>query len=278
MMMTEPIDTMRLLMNEAAAEPLLSPDEEVQLARRIQAGDEAARDRFTRANMRLVISIAKKYRGQGVDFADLIQSGYVGLMTAVDKYDPEQGYKFSTYATWWIRQAVTRAIADTSRTIRVPVHAHDRAGRAARTRSRLQARNGTAGIDDIAADMDMDASMVRDAISRAHNADALSLDAPVHGEADDYVTLADVLSGDDDPERDGDNAVLAAQVDAALDTLTAREARVIRLRFGLDDRGTHTLEEVGQMFGLTRERIRQIEARALAKLRHPRRSRVLREW
>ncbi|MBE3574106.1 MAG: RNA polymerase sigma factor RpoD [Firmicutes bacterium] len=270
-------DPVRMYLKEIGRVPLLTPQEEVELAKRIEAGDEEAKRRLTEANLRLVVSIAKRYVGRGMLFLDLIQEGNLGLLKAVEKFDYRKGYKFSTYATWWIRQAITRAIADQARTIRIPVHMVETINKLIRVhRQLLQELGRDPTPEEIAKEMGMPVERVREIQKVAQ--EPVSLETPIGEEEDSH--LGDFIPDDDAPapaERAAFH-LLKEQLEDVLDTLNPREERVLRLRFGLDDGRTRTLEEVGQAFGVTRERIRQIEAKALRKLRHPSRSRKLKDF
>ena len=270
-------DPVRMYLKEIGKVPLLSADEEIELARRREEGDENAQKRLVEANLRLVVSIAKKYMGRGMSFLDLIQEGNLGLIKAVEKFDYRKGYKFSTYATWWIRQAITRAIADQARTIRIPVHMTETINKLIRVSRQLLQELGTEPTpEEIAREMDMPVDKVRDIMKLSQ--EPVSLETPV-GEEDDSH-LGDFLPDENAPIPADAAAftLLREQLLEVLETLTEREQKVIRLRFGLDDGRARTLEEVGREFNVTRERIRQIEAKALRKLRHPSRSRKLKDY
>ena len=270
-------DPVRMYLKEIGQIKLLTLAEESELADRIVAGDEAAKNILAEANLRLVVSIAKRYVGRGMLFLDLIQEGNIGLMKAVDKFDVTKGYKFSTYATWWIRQAITRAIADQARTIRVPVHMVETINKLARVQRQLTLElNREPSEEELAKKMGTTVEKVREIYKISQ--DPVSLETPI-GEEDDSH-LGDFIKDERNlsPEEFATNEMLKDEISQVLETLTAREEKVIRLRFGLEDGKPRTLEEVGQMFGVTRERIRQIEAKALRKLRHPSRSRKLRDY
>jgi RNA polymerase primary sigma factor len=260
-------DSVRLYLREIGKIPLLSAGEELELARRVVAGDKDAKDKMAEANMRLVVSIAKRYVGRGLDLLDLIQEGNTGLLRAVEKFDPDKGFKFSTYATWWIRQAITRAIADQARTIRIPVHMVETINKLLRTQRRLtQELNREPSNEEIAEAMELDVDKVEHIMKIKQ--DIASLDASIRDDEEESV-LSDFIEDEDtiSPEESATNQLLKEQVKGMLGALTEREQKILKLRFGLEDGRQHTLEEVGQEFSVTRERIRQIEAKALAKLR-----------
>ena len=273
-------DSVRLYLREIGKIPLLSAEEEMDLARRIIEGDKKAKDKMAEANMRLVVSIAKRYSGRGLDFLDLIQEGNTGLLRAVEKFDPDKGFKFSTYATWWIRQAITRAIADQARTIRIPVHMVETINKLLRTQRRMtQELNREPTIEELSKELDMEPEKIEYVIKIKQ--DISSLDAGVgrDGEDDDSV-LQDFIVDEDtvSPEDSASNQLLKEQVQEILSSLSDREQKIVRMRFGLDNGKNHTLEEVGQEFAVTRERIRQIEAKALAKLRKHKDAKKLYEY
>jgi RNA polymerase primary sigma factor len=270
-------DPVRMYLKEIGRVPLLSAEEEIQLAKRMEAGDEEAKRRLAEANLRLVVSIAKRYVGRGMLFLDLIQEGNLGLIKAVEKFDYTKGYKFSTYATWWIRQAITRAIADQARTIRIPVHMVETINKLIRvSRQLLQELGREPAPEEIAKVMDIPVERVREIMKIAQ--EPVSLETPIGEEEDSH--LGDFIPDEDAPApaEAASFILLKEQLEEVLETLTPREEKVLRLRFGLDDGRTRTLEEVGQEFGVTRERIRQIEAKALRKLRHPSRSKKLKDY
>ena len=270
-------DPVRMYLKEIGQIKLLTMDEELELADRITAGDEEAKTVLAEANLRLVVSIAKRYVGRGMQFLDLIQEGNIGLMKAVEKFDVTKGYKFSTYATWWIRQAITRAIADQARTIRVPVHMVETINKLSRIQRQLTLElNREPSEEELAKKMGMSVDKVREIYKISQ--EPVSLETPI-GEEDDSH-LGDFIKDERNvsPEEYATNEMLKDEIAEVLLTLTEREEKVIRLRFGLEDGKSRTLEEVGQMFGVTRERIRQIEAKALRKLRHPSRSRKLKDY
>ena len=270
-------DPVRMYLKEIGQVRLLSAEEEIELARKVSEGDKAAKDKLTEANLRLVVSIAKKYSGRGLHILDLIQEGNTGLIRAVDKFDYTKGNKFSTYATWWIRQAITRAIADQARTIRVPVHMVEVINKATRCNRKLVQELGREPtLEEIAAELNLPIEKIIEANRTA--ADTLSLDMPVGDEED--TTIGSFVEDDNTPSPADatSNTLLAEALTEILGTLTEREADVLRMRFGMYDGRTHTLEEVGQIFGVTRERIRQIENKAIRKLRHPSRAKKIKDF
>ena len=270
-------DPVKVYLKEIGRVPLLSSEEEIDLAIRIQNGDVAAKQRLSEANLRLVVSIAKRYLGRGMQFLDLIQEGNLVLIKAVEKFDYTKGFKFSTYATWWIRQAITRAIADQARTIRIPVHMVETINKVKKVQSQLLHQNGhEPSPDEIAEEIDMPVDKVREIMRVAQ--EPVSLETPIGEEEDSH--LGDFIPDNDAPAPAdaASHTMLREQLADVLSTLTPREAKVLRLRFGLEDGRSRTLEEVGKEFNVTRERIRQIEAKALRKLRHPSRSRKLKDY
>ena len=270
-------DPVRMYLKEIGQVPLLSADEEMELAQKVSTGDKAAKKKLTEANLRLVVSIAKKYSGRGLHILDLIQEGNTGLIRAVDKFDYTKGNKFSTYATWWIRQAITRAIADQARTIRVPVHMVEVINKATRCNRKLVQELGREPtLEEIAEELNLPVEKIIEANRTA--ADTLSLDTPVGDEED--TTIGSFVEDDNTPgpAESTSNTMLAEALAEILDTLTQREADVLKMRFGMYDGRTHTLEEVGQIFGVTRERIRQIENKAIRKLRHPSRAKKIKDF
>lgn len=273
-------DSVRLYLREIGKIPLLTAEEEFQLAQRVLQGDKKAKDKMAEANMRLVVSIAKRYSGRGLDFLDLIQEGNTGLLRAVEKFDPDKGFKFSTYATWWIRQAITRAIADQARTIRIPVHMVETINKLLRTQRRMtQELNREPTIEELSVELEMEPEKIEYVMKIKQ--DISSLDAGVgrDGEEEDSV-LGDFIEDEEtiSPEDSAANQLLKEQVQDVLNSLSDREQKIIRMRFGLDNGKNHTLEEVGQEFAVTRERIRQIEAKALTKLRKHKDARKLYEY
>jgi len=273
-------DSVRLYLREIGKIPLLNSEEELALAHRVVAGEKKAKDKMAEANMRLVVSIAKRYSGRGLDFLDLIQEGNTGLLRAVEKFDPDKGFKFSTYATWWIRQAITRAIADQARTIRIPVHMVETINKLLRTQRRMtQEMNREPTIEELAKELEMEPDKVEYVIKIKQ--DITSLDAGVgrDGEDEDSV-LGDFIEDEDGttPEESATSQLLKEQVQSILSTLSDREQKIVKMRFGLENGKSHTLEEVGQEFAVTRERIRQIEAKALAKLRKHKDAKKLHEY
>ena len=273
-------DSVRLYLREIGKIPLLTPEEEADLAQRIVKGDKKAKDKMVESNMRLVVSIAKRYGGRGLDFLDLIQEGNTGLLRAVEKFDPEKGFKFSTYATWWVRQAITRAIADQARTIRIPVHMVETINKVLRTTRKLTAElNREPTNEEIAKALDMEPEKI-DYVMRIKQ-DIASLDASVGRDGDDEDSvLGDFVEDEerDSPEESAANQILKEQLSEIIATLTDREQKIIRLRFGIGGGRPHTLEEVGNEFEVTRERIRQIEAKALSKLRKNKDTKKLHEY
>lgn len=273
-------DSVRLYLREIGKIPLLTAEEELELAQKVVAGDKRAKDKMAEANMRLVVSIAKRYSGRGLDFLDLIQEGNTGLLRAVEKFDPDKGFKFSTYATWWIRQAITRAIADQARTIRIPVHMVETINKLLRTQRRMtQELNREPTIEELGKELEMEPEKVEYVMKIKQ--DITSLDAGVgrDGEDEDSV-LGDFIEADDGeaPEESAASQLLKEQVQSILGTLSEREQKILKMRFGLESGKSHTLEEVGQEFAVTRERIRQIEAKALAKLRKHKDAKKLHEY
>ena len=271
-------DSVRLYLREIGKIPLLNSEQELALAKRVVAGDKDAKDQMAEANMRLVVSIAKRYVGRGLDLLDLIQEGNTGLLRAVEKFDPDKGFKFSTYATWWIRQAITRAIADQARTIRIPVHMVETINKLLRTQRRLtQELNREPSNEEIAAAMEIEVDKVEHIMKIKQ--DISSLDASIRDDEEESV-LADFIEDEDtiSPEESATGQLLKEQVKDMLSALTEREQKILKLRFGLEDGKQHTLEEVGQEFSVTRERIRQIEAKALAKLRKHKDARKLHDY
>ncbi|MEE0888354.1 MAG: RNA polymerase sigma factor RpoD [Candidatus Saccharimonadaceae bacterium] len=273
-------DSVRLYLREIGKIPLLTPEEEADLAQRIVKGDKKAKDKMVESNMRLVVSIAKRYGGRGLDFLDLIQEGNTGLLRAVDKFDPEKGFKFSTYATWWVRQAITRAIADQARTIRIPVHMVETINKVLRTTRKLTSElNREPTNEEIAKALNMEPEKI-DYVMRIKQ-DIASLDASVGRDGDDEDSVLGDFVEDEDRDRPEDSAanqILKEQLSEIIATLTDREQKIIRLRFGIGGERPHTLEEVGSEFDVTRERIRQIEAKALAKLRKNKDTKKLHEY
>lgn len=273
-------DSVRLYLREIGKIPLLSAEEELELAKKVKEGDKRAKDKMAEANMRLVVSIAKRYSGRGLDFLDLIQEGNTGLLRAVEKFDPDKGFKFSTYATWWIRQAITRAIADQARTIRIPVHMVETINKLLRTQRRMtQELNREPTIEELAKELEMEPEKVEYVIKIKQ--DITSLDAGVGRDGDDEDSvLADFIEDEDTatPEEAAASQLLKEQVQEVLSTLSEREQKIVKMRFGLEGSKSHTLEEVGQEFAVTRERIRQIEAKALAKLRKHKDAKKLHEY
>ncbi len=270
-------DPVKVYLKEIGRVPLLSADEEIELAVRMSQGDEIARKRLSEANLRLVVSIAKRYVGRGMQFLDLIQEGNLGLIKAVEKFDHTKGFKFSTYATWWIRQAITRAIADQARTIRIPVHMVETINKVKKVNSQLLHQNGhEPSCEQIAAELEMPVEKVREIMRVAQ--EPVSLETPIGEEEDSH--LGDFIPDNDAPAPTdvASHTLLKEQLDEVLGTLTSREEKVLKLRFGLEDGRSRTLEEVGKEFNVTRERIRQIEAKALRKLRHPSRSKRLKDF
>jgi len=274
---SEADDPVHMYLKEIGHYPLLAPEDEVELAKRILAGDDEAKKILAQSNLRLVVSIAKRYVGRGLSFLDLIQEGNIGLIKAVDKFDYTKGYKFSTYATWWIRQAITRSIADQSRTIRIPVHMSEIINKTHRvSRNLLQELGREPTVQEIADAMGLSVEKIRDILKIS--VDPISLDSPVGEEEDSH--LGDFISDDlaIGPEEAASYSILKDQINRLLETLSDREQRVLTMRFGLKDGKSHTLEEVGKEFNVTRERIRQIEAKALRKLRHPSRVKFLKDF
>ena len=271
-------DSVRLYLREIGKIPLLNAEEELELAHRVKKGEQEAKDKMAEANMRLVVSIAKRYVGRGLDLLDLIQEGNTGLLRAVEKFDPDKGFKFSTYATWWIRQAITRAIADQARTIRIPVHMVETINKLLRTQRRLtQELNREPTNEEIGKAMDLEVSKIEHIMKIKQ--DITSLDASIRDDEEDSV-LSDFIEDEDtiSPEESATGQLLKEQVKDMLKSLTEREQKIVKMRFGLEDGKSHTLEEVGQEFSVTRERIRQIEAKALTKLRKHRDAKKLHDY
>lgn len=273
-------DSVRLYLREIGKIPLLNAEEELALAQKVKEGSKRAKDKMAEANMRLVVSIAKRYSGRGLDFLDLIQEGNTGLLRAVEKFDPDKGFKFSTYATWWIRQAITRAIADQARVIRIPVHMVETINKLLRTQRRMtQELNREPTMEELSKELEMEPSKIEYVMKIKQ--DIHSLDAGVgrDGDEEDSV-LGDFIEDEDGatPEESASSQLLKEQVQSVLSTLSEREQKIVRMRFGLDNGKSHTLEEVGQEFAVTRERIRQIEAKALAKLRKHKDAKKLHEY
>lgn len=273
-------DSVRLYLREIGKIPLLSAEEELELAKKVQAGNKRAKDKMAEANMRLVVSIAKRYSGRGLDFLDLIQEGNTGLLRAVEKFDPDKGFKFSTYATWWIRQAITRAIADQARVIRIPVHMVETINKLLRTQRRMtQELNREPTIEELSKALDMEPEKIEYVMKIKQ--DIHSLDAGVGRDGDEEESsLGDFIEDEDTatPEESASSQLLKEQVQEVLSSLSDREQKIVKMRFGLENGKSHTLEEVGQEFAVTRERIRQIEAKALAKLRKHKDSKKLHEY
>lgn len=273
-------DSVRLYLREIGKIPLLSSEEELELAKKVQAGSKKAKDKMAEANMRLVVSIAKRYSGRGLDFLDLIQEGNTGLLRAVEKFDPDKGFKFSTYATWWIRQAITRAIADQARVIRIPVHMVETINKLLRTQRRMtQELNREPTIEELSKALEMEPEKIEYVMKIKQ--DIHSLDAGVGRDGDEEESsLGDFIEDEDTatPEESASGQLLKEQVQEVLSSLSDREQKIVKMRFGLENGKSHTLEEVGQEFAVTRERIRQIEAKALAKLRKHKDSKKLHEY
>lgn len=273
-------DSVRLYLREIGKIPLLTSEEEFELAKKIQDGDKKAKDKMAESNMRLVVSIAKRYSGRGLDFLDLIQEGNTGLLRAVEKFDPDKGFKFSTYATWWIRQAITRAIADQARTIRIPVHMVETINKLLRTQRRMtQELNREPTIEELSKELDMEPEKIEYVIKIKQDIHSLDAGVGKDGDEEDSV-LGDFIEDEDatTPEESASSQLLKEHVRNVLSSLSDREQKIVSMRFGLDSGKNHTLEEVGQEFSVTRERIRQIEAKALAKLRKHKDAKKLHEY
>ena len=273
-------DSVRLYLREIGKIPLLSAEEEMELAHRVVQGDKKAKDKMAEANMRLVVSIAKRYSGRGLDFLDLIQEGNTGLLRAVEKFDPDKGFKFSAYATWWIRQAITRAIADQARVIRIPVHMVETINKLLRTQRRMtQELNREPTIEELSKELDMEPDKIEYVMKIKQDIHALDAGVGRDGDEEDSV-LGDFIEDEDTatPEESASSQLLKEQVQGILSSLSDREQKIIKMRFGLENGKSHTLEEVGQEFAVTRERIRQIEAKALAKLRKHKDAKKLHEY